>query len=171
MVSCNGAGTTVAGEDAQDLSMPAAPGGACTASCSLTGPVQLKEPITVDGVTKPISVAGPVKVITADTDAGQIMTKYNSFTTGGEWSFMLDGPLVFTDISPRLAFDGQSLDIRIAYTMGDCYAMPAKDAVPVVQIDTLNERSLHGVRLNVPAGAHACVNTRTPFVWSGFKPY
>jgi len=105
---------------------------------------------TVDG---PVQIAGPTKVITAETDIAQMVT--GSASAGTE--SMAVGPVVITDI----------YGFQPTVQIGPGTACPV--AGPIA-LDS-NEYSIRGARIVVPAGSVGCVKAATDYWWSGYKPY
>jgi hypothetical protein len=107
-------------------------------------------------VSGPIQIAGPTKVITADTDSAQL-----SSGTAPANGLIATGPFVLTDLSPNLD-PGQSVSAQI----GAGTSCPLT-GTPIQFLGY--QGAVVGARIFVPAGSVACAPSGAS--WAGFKPY
>lgn len=163
-----GLGTSCIGDAAaEEAAADAAACGSCTG------------PITVAGE---VTLAQPVKMKTADTDASRFVGGSLSPTLQGE--SLADGPLILTDVALVDNRAPESLAVESAWT--EFYVVaPGKDCASLdrrlVASATLNHSGdLHGGRLVVQSGETLCVRQQvaggfSPVAlvvsWSGFRPY
>ncbi len=110
-------------------------------------------------VSGPVTLAGPVKVVTADTDPAQIV----GGTVTGTLQ-LAEGPLFVTDAHVS--------DDAVSSAQGHLYigtdAACAKS--PDVGI-TVTKSGLLGSRYFVPAGKYLCLTATVTISWLGFRPY
>lgn len=129
-------------------------------------------------VSGPIELQGPLKVITADTDASRL--KSGVLADAANWVQLTSGPFVLTDVTPEPVIITGSVSRHVetkvadagdctsggnllleAYT-GDWIHANATAASAV-------EGHVSGARYLVPAGKVLC--GRGLGTWSGFAPY
>jgi hypothetical protein len=190
LLSCGETGTDVQAADGGSS--------ACSGECTVTGPVAVTGEVSVAGTvpvsiattvpvsvegTVPVSVAGaitvaqPVQVKTADTDATRLVGGTVDFVgTAGEK--VADGPLVLTDLLALQTFEPSQLQAVNLYIDDsdprDCHGF--ERSIALVVMGTGRATDMHGARLLVKAGAVLCgrhsTGTAPPvFSWSGFRPY
>jgi hypothetical protein len=110
---------------------------------------------TVDG---PVQIAGPTKVITADTDSAQLMSGSTTIPANGN-ALVVKGPFVLTDL------------YGWGVSMGPGSSCPLAAPVAITGYNNF----LTGARIFIPAGSIVCGNNGTngsvSVLWSGFQPY
>lgn len=121
------------------------------------------------------SPGGAVRIATADSDAAQIVSGFETIgTTNGNWSERVPGPFVVTSLIPAQL--GYEASIAVGYAdPGACASSRTMLAqVPVGEHST----SIDNGRYLVPKGKVLCVSgvvqsgpMFTEYSWSGFKPY
>jgi hypothetical protein len=129
-------------------------------------------------VAGPIEVQGPLKVVTADTDATRL--KSGLLSDDAEWHQLAVGPFVLTDLMPEPVYVGSSLSRYFDTTIaapGACSGGGTRllEAFTGGWVSNNATASSHvdghvsGARYLVPSGKVLC--GRGTGTWSGFAPY
>jgi hypothetical protein len=111
-------------------------------------------------VAGPIVLAGPVKMMTAETDPAQALS---GRIPGGDDLLVAEGPLYLTD-ARSFVTTNQSLYSVIGT---DCTATTIAWNVSLPS----QEAAIHGARLFVPVGSSLCASLDGAVTWAGFRPY
>jgi len=125
-----------------------------------------------DTCNAPLKLAGPIAIMTAETDPDRIVgdvmpDTQNGTALGKGWQELASGPIVVTNLVH--AGDGANLTIQLGVAdPGQCN----KSAVPLVSIGYGDYYfSLTGLRMLVPKGKVLCGLGDGLGRWAGFRPY
>jgi hypothetical protein len=104
----------------------------------------------------PVTIAGTVKTISADTDFNQLSTVQSNF------GLLATGPFVITDV---IVNGGNPSHVDIG---------PGPNCPQPFSLNTLSlilTTSISGARIVVPSGQVACTSSFSETTISGFRPY
>jgi hypothetical protein len=142
----------------------------CNGTCTVAGPLDVKGAVDVGTVQQPVKIAGPVKVITADSDLDQLAAG-NLDVNLSTATFVVGGPLVLSDF--EVTYPGTGVDTTELWVMPNDRGQLCGGGGGRVWRGA-GQISVHGARIRVPAGQNLCVQTfasNASVSWAGFKPY
>jgi len=127
-------------------------------------PVTIAGPIDVNVQAQALTVTQPMKTLSADTDANQLV----GGQVNGADQLIATGPVVISDIVP---WNSSTIALRIGVGSTCPLAGAAKFDMTFVSGPSVNG-SVSGARIFVAAGSVACGSTNNgPTMWSGWRPY